>query len=175
MVDPVMFRSGPSDWETPPELFDRLWEQFGPFDLDPCCRPDQHSAQRVWKNGGTLFVPSELGYADPGRSIIEEGLCHPWNGRVFMNPPFGPRGIWIPQWVGKAVGETVCGNARRVVALLPARTDTRWWQDFILKGINMVADCHAYLACVQFLPGRLRFVGAKWPAPFPSAVVVWEG
>jgi hypothetical protein len=57
---------------------------------------------------------------------------------------------------GKRSGE---GGAI-IVALVPARTDTRWWHEHVAQ--------HE----VEFLPGRLRFGGAKHSAPFPSAIVI---
>ena len=48
--------------------------------------------------------------------------------------------------------------------LLPARTDTKWWQEFIVNNP---------MASVKFVKGRLKFGGAKNPAPFPSAIVVF--
>jgi hypothetical protein len=48
------------------------------------------------------------------------------------------------------------------VCLVPARTDTRWWHDYAMRGE------------VRLLPGRLRFGDARNSAPFPSAVVVFR-
>ena len=48
--------------------------------------------------------------------------------------------------------------------LIPARTDTRWWHDYIDGNPN---------ASVHFINGRLKFGGAKNPAPFPSAIVIY--
>lgn len=56
------------------------------------------------------------------------------------------------------------GEAQRVVCLLPARTDTRWWQQVV----------QPQAALVRFLPGRVRFGEARAGAPFPSAVVVFD-
>lgn len=85
------------------------------------------------------------------------GLLQPWRGNCWMNPPYG-RGIG--KWIEKAVAEAK--NGSRVVCLLPARTDTAWWHGFVLP--------HGH---VHFLRGRVRFEGAKHPAPFPSAIVVF--
>lgn len=85
---------------------------------------------------------------------IIDGLDNPWHGTVYCNPPYG-REIW--RWVQKAVVEYECGNASEVILLVPARTDTHWW--------SMLA---AYPWCG--IRGRLTFVGAENPAPFPSAV-----
>ena len=102
------------------------------------------------------------------------GLRSAWIGRVFMNPPYGRE---IGCWVAKAVNAVESGSAERVVALLPARTDTRWWQSYVMTSLDGV---HPRARLVRFLPGRLRFgrqscqLGAINSAPFPSVVVVWE-
>ena len=88
----------------------------------------------------------------------DDGLRRPWTGRVFCNPPYGRA---IAAWVAKA-REAATTTADLVVLLVPARTDTRWWHE------------HVAHAEVEFLPGRVRFVGAKAGAPFPSAVVVFR-
>jgi len=49
-----------------------------------------------------------------------------------------------------------------VVCLVPARTDTRWWHDYAMKGR------------IEFIRGRLKFGNAKNSAPFPSALVIFS-
>jgi len=78
---------------------------------------------------------------------------------VFINPPYGRQ---LKAWVAKAKAEVLCGNARTVVALVPARTDTRYWHEHIAGD-----------ATVFFLRGRLRFGAAGAAAPFPSALALW--
>jgi site-specific DNA-methyltransferase (adenine-specific) len=73
-----------------------------------------------------------------------------------MNPPYGRE---IGRWVKKAFEESLKGAV--VVCLLPARTDTVWWQEFVKRG-------H-----VHFVRGRLKFGDAKNAAPFPSAIVTF--
>ncbi len=90
---------------------------------------------------------------------VDDGLSLPWHGAVFVNPPYG-RGLGA--WVAKAKAEVLSGNARTVVALIPARTDTRYWHEHV-----------AGVATVFFLRGRLRFGTAGAAAPFPSAIVLW--
>jgi site-specific DNA-methyltransferase (adenine-specific) len=76
-----------------------------------------------------------------------------------MNPPYGAT---IGQWMRKA-HESVCsGTAELVVCLVPARTDTRWWHDYATQGE------------IRYFRGRLRFGDGKYPAPFPSALVVFR-
>ena len=78
---------------------------------------------------------------------------------MFVNPPYGRE---LARWIAKAKAEVEQGRARCVVALVPSRTDTRWWHEHI-------AGC----ADVYLLRGRLTFGEASQVAPFPSALVVW--
>ena len=79
--------------------------------------------------------------------------------RVFCNPPYSE----ISKWVEKAFRESRNDNTL-VVMLIPARTDTRYFHNFI----NNRAE-------VRFVRGRLKFGDAKTSAPFPSMVVVFRG
>lgn len=72
-----------------------------------------------------------------------------------MNPPYG-RNIGL--WVHKAA---TCGAT--VVCLLPARTDTRWFHEYIY-----------HKAEIRFLRGRLKFGDSKNSAPFPSMIVIFR-
>jgi hypothetical protein len=67
---------------------------------------------------------------------------------------------YFTAWMKKAYESALKGTL--VVCLVPARTDTKWWHMYAIKGE------------VWFVPGRLKFVGAKDGAPFPSAVVVFR-
>lgn len=163
-----------TDWETPHDLFEKLWDEFGGFDLDPCCSPGHYTECRIVAEGGYSFY--------------ETGLTAKWFGKVYMNPPYGRA---ISQWIEKAVSEVEKKNAELVVALLPARVDVKWWHKYV--GLNHVwtprfDDGHPSIVdgektaftgtmradAVRFLAGRLKFVGAKASAPFPSAIVVWK-
>lgn len=175
----TLFSSASGDWETPHDLFDKLWDEFGGFDLDPCCTVRHHTAHRILGNGGQIYVPDK-GAWEGGRDIID-GLAQPWHGKVYMNPPYG-RGIG--QWVEKAIDEVyIYRRAELVVALLPARTDTKWWQGHVLiscKAVDTGVPHKNYDLIegdadeVRFLPGRLKFSGAENAAPFPSAIVIWR-
>ncbi len=88
----------------------------------------------------------------------DDGLSQHWFGTVWMNPPYGRT---IGQWMRKAFESSLQGST--VVCLVPARTDTAWWHNYAAKG------------SVEFIRGRLKFGGHKNSAPFPSAVVVFEG
>ena len=95
-----------------------------------------------------------------GRYFTKEidGLAQSWAGEtVFMNPPYGRE---IGKWVRKAFEEWRRGAT--VVCLLPSRTDTAWWHDYCMKATE-----------IRFIRGRVKFVGGKYAAPFPSAVVIF--
>ena len=91
-------------------------------------------------------------------TVADDGLAQEWRGRCWMNPPYGRE---IGAWMAKAWRSSEAGAL--VVCLVPARTDTAWWHDFASKGE------------IEFLRGRLKFGGHKNSAPFPSAVVVFDG
>ena len=79
--------------------------------------------------------------------------------RVFCNPPYSA----IGKWVEKAYRETRNDNTL-VVLLIPARTDTRYFHDFIYNRAE-----------IRFVKGRLKFGQSKNSAPFPSMVVIFRG
>ena len=95
------------------------------------------------------------GYLDPCPATLSsptsDGLSYEWTGNVFVNPPYGRV---IGQWTSKATHDPV----DELLLLVPARTDTRWFQPLF-----------DYPIC--FLRGRLHFSGHKNSAPFPSALI----
>lgn len=134
----VHFSSTTDLWATPQSLFDELNQEFR-FTLDVCAIPENAKCP-------TFYSPTE------------DGLAQPWTGVCWMNPPYG-RAIGL--WVAKAYRAAIEGTT--VVALLPARTDTTWWHEYVVKAKD-----------IRFLRGRLRFGDARNSAPFPSAVVVFH-
>ena len=88
----------------------------------------------------------------------DDGLSQEWQGICWMNPPYGRT---IGRWMKKAYESSLDGAT--VVCLVPSRTDTNWWHDFATKGD------------ITFIKGRLKFGSAKNSAPFPSAIVVFNG
>ena len=137
----TMFSSKSTGWSTPQDFFDHLDQQFGPFTLDPCATEQNYKVKN--------YLTEK-----------DNGLEQSWEGHtVFMNPPYGRE---IKHWIKKAYEEGQKDNTT-VVALLPARTDTKYWHEYVMK-----ADC------VFFLKGRLKFGGCDNSAPFPSAIVVFR-
>lgn len=143
----VHFSSATDDWATPQYLFDQLDAKYGPFMLDVCATDANKKCR--------FFFNEEM-----------DGLAQDWhstfmhNNRVWMNPPYGRT---IGHWVEKAYRQSKRGCL--VCCLLPARTDTRWFHDFIYNKPNVT---------IEFVKGRLKFGKAKNSAPFPSMVVVFH-
>ena len=88
----------------------------------------------------------------------QNGLEEEWKGNCWMNPPYGKE---IREWMRKAYESMMEGAT--VVCLVPARTDTAWWHEYAMKDK------------ITFIRGRMKFGGQKNSAPFPSAIVVFEG
>lgn len=135
-ISESLYSSKTDMWETPQELFDELDSEFH-FDLDVCAIAENTKCN--------LFYTPE-----------QDGLIQPWYGTCWCNPPYGRQ---ITKWVKKAA-ESDC----TVVMLLPARTDTKWFHDYIYKRVE-----------IRFLKGRLKFGNSKNSAPFPSMIVVFRG
>lgn len=85
------------------------------------------------------------------------GLQSPWGSVNFVNPPYSD----MSNWARKAHEEWKLGKT--VVMLIPSRTDTRYWHDYIMKATE-----------IRFIKGRLKFGNAKNNAPFPSCIVVFN-
>lgn len=111
MINAVMFSSNKDLWETPQEFFNKLDAEFH-FDLDVCAIPSNAKCQRY-------YTPED------------DGLSQPWEGRVWCNPPYGRQ---ISKWVQKAAQSAAEGAI--VVMLLPARTDTKWFHNYIFTCLS---------------------------------------
>lgn len=136
----VLFSSKKEIWATPQDFFDKLNEEFH-FTLDPCALPENAKCSKY-------FTPED------------DGLQQNWGGEiVFCNPPYGRKTC---DWVKKAHHESKKPNTR-VIMLLPARTDTKWFHEFIY---NISSE-------IRFIKGRLKFGNANQSAPFPSMVVIF--
>lgn len=123
------------EWYTPPQLFDRLGLRF---DLDPAS-----------PNPPVPWVPAD-------RFYWEDGHLLPWEGRVWLNPPYGPAAIpFIDRMIEHDYG----------LMLLPARTETRAFQRAATAA-----------EAVVFLSDRLHFVrpdGHQSRSSFASALLVF--
>lgn len=141
----VLFSRKSDEWATPDDLFQKLDNEFQ-FTVDAAATKENTKCK--------YYFDSE-----------RDGLEQDWgNEVVFVNPPYSQ----ISKWVEKAAHESGMWDTERnctVVMLLPARTDTRWFHDYIYNKRR----CE-----VRFLKGRLKFKGADNSAPFPSMVVIFR-
>lgn len=139
----VMFSSKKMDWATPQDFYDKLNSEFH-FTLDPCADESNHKCDRYYTER-------------------DNGLEQCWGGgqTVFCNPPYGRV---IKDWVKKCSEEAKRPDTT-VVMLIPARTDTAYFHDYIYKKPNVE---------IRFLRGRLKFGDGKNSAPFPSMVVIFR-
>ena len=136
MPDNVHFSSKTDEHYTPRVVLDCV-EKLFTVDLDPCA-------------GSGDLVDAQRRFTKE-----QDGLQHAWEGTVYMNPPYGRM---IGRWVDKLLFEYTQGNVLEAVALLPSRTDTKWF-----KSLKKYPHC--------FIWGRLRFGGSINAAPFPSMAV----
>ena len=137
MINNSLFSSKNEEWETPQYLFESLDQEFK-FTVDVASNDENY---KVYKH----------------YTKKEDGLNQNWNNeRVWCNPPYGKN---IYEWVKKAYL-----SKSLVVMLLPARTDTKWFHEYILNKAE-----------IRFLKGRLRFGNSKNSAPFPSMIVIYKG
>lgn len=88
-----------------------------------------------------------------------DGLKIQWKERNFINPPYGRE---VGKWIRHGYEESLTGKL--CVFLIPSRTDTRWWHDYVMRADE-----------VRYIKGRLRFDDQKNSAPFPSCVVIFDG
>lgn len=125
--------------ETPKYLFDKISSIFN-FSLDVCALPENAKCENY-------YTPKD------------DGLSKPWKGGVWCNPPYGRE---ISSWVKKAYEESQKEYNSFVLMLLPARTDTRWWWEYVQGK-----------ATLFFIKGRVKFGDHNVGAPFPSVLALY--
>ena len=120
------------------------------------------SARGDWKTPKVLYqaLNAEFHFDhDPCPTMPKtDGLESDWGSVSFVNPPYGKE---ITKWIQKGYQENLKGKT--VVFLLPSRTDTKWWHDYVMKAEE-----------IRFIRGRLKFDDQKNSAPFPSAIAVFR-
>ena len=140
MFNKSLFSSRSDNWETPQEVFD-YWNNIYQFNVDVCADEHNHKCPFYY-------------------SKEDDGLTKDWFGSVWCNPPYGKD---ISKWIEKAYNEWK-DNGTDVVMLLPSRTDTKWFHNYILPFCEIV-----------FIKGRLKFNNSKTSAPFPSMIAIFKG
>lgn len=139
MMTKGMYTSSSEEWGTPQELFNKLNEEFK-FTFDICASEENAKCHKYYTKE-------------------EDALKQEWGGVIWMNPPYGRQ---IGNWVKKA-RDAAQQEKATVVCLLPARTDTAWWHDYVMKADE-----------IRLIRGRLKFGDGKGSAPFPSAIAVFR-
>lgn len=139
-INKVLFSSATDQWATPQGFYDELNSEFH-FTLDPCADSTNHKCPKYFTKE-------------------DDGLIQDWGGNVvFCNPPYGRE---VGKWVEKCYKESKKPDTT-VVMLIPARTDTKWFHEYIYKKAE-----------IRFIKGRLKFGDSKNSAPFPSMVVIFN-
>jgi len=136
-VNQTWFNRSKVEYETPDEIFNPLDDEFG-FTLDVCADKDNTKCE--------LFYSKE-----------QDSLSRKWQGVCWMNPPFGRE---MKKWVKKAYESWKEGAT--VVCLLPSRTNTLWWHDWVMKGE------------VRFIKGEVTFKGQKNGLWMPMSIVIFK-
>lgn len=132
-----------NDWGTPEWLVGAARAALGGrIDLDPCGNPE-----RVLPGIARTFLPPQ-----------DDGLALPWEGTVFVNPPFGKP---LDAWMAKAESEAVTRGAE-IVFLAPAVVSRACWHRHVPKASS-----------ICFLKGRVTFDGAQHSATFPVALIYY--
>ena len=137
-MNKVLFSSNYDQWCTPIDLFKNLDQEFN-FDVDLCASDENHLCRM---------------YFTALNSCLDKdfyGKC------IYCNPPYS-RSMY--KFIKKCFDLSKNNN---VVMLLPARTDTKWFHEFIYNKAE-----------IRFLKGRLKFSGSKNFAPFPSMIVIYN-
>lgn len=138
-MNKVLFSSKKENWETPQNLFDELNKEFN-FTVDVASDENNYKVSKYYTKK-------------------EDGLQQNWeNETVWCNPPYGRE---IGKWIKKAFDSC----SATIVMLIPARTDTKWFHEYIYKKNNVE---------IRFLKGRLKFGNSKNSAPFPSMIVIFK-
>lgn len=140
MINKGLFSSNTNEWATPVKFFEELNKEFN-FTLDPCANELNYKCAK--------YYTKEI-----------DGLAQSWGGEVvFCNPPYGRE---LPLWVKKCYEEHK-KHGITVVMLIPARTDTSYFHEYIYGKSE-----------IRFIRGRLKFNDCKQSAPFPSMVVIYK-
>lgn len=142
MIQKQLFTSNNQHHNTPNNVLE-LVRKFGPITVDPCS--NQYS-----------LVNAKISYD----GITKDGLIEPWHGIIFVNPPYGRHQI---HWIKRCVDVLYRNPDNQIFLLVPARTDTKNFQDWIYPGADKIC----------FIKGRLKFLlngQEQDPAPFPSLI-----
>lgn len=158
MNSAVMFSKASDEWATPIKTFLALDREFN-FTLDAAAMREN------------ALCPAYLG-PDHDNVSCRDALQCDWSRQmgsriathaVWLNPPYSKCSAFI----AKSSHEAQKGCT--VVCLVPSRTDTAWWHNYIW---NAAANRTYRGVEIRFIRGRLKFGSCENSAPFPSVVIV---
>jgi site-specific DNA-methyltransferase (adenine-specific) len=136
----ALFSSDFHGYSTPSELFEWANKRFN-FTVDVCADKSNHKCSKYYTEESN-------------------GLLQSWRDEVaWCNPPYNRTKLWIL----KGINEIKNNDCETVVYLIPARVETKLWQEVIAPDASKII----------FLKGRLKFSGNRNSAPFPSALVIF--
>jgi len=150
----VMFSSKSDEWATPDGLYETLHAEFD-FNVDGAATASNSRCTFYYCLDWVDALKQS--WSTDSRWIIKP--------TVWLNPPYSQ----CYEFIAKAAEEA--RNGCTVVCLVPSRTDTRWFHDYVWD-----RETHQPQPGVEvrFLKGRLKFGGAKAGAPFPSMIVIFS-
>lgn len=151
MNSEIMFSSKSDEYSTPSDFYNHLDNLFEfVFDL-ACSKENCKTADGFTKEENAL----DQDWFQITEDCIKEGKT----GWLWLNPPYS----MCREFADKCYSEMLLGA--KIIMLVPSRTDTKWFHDFIYKkeGIE-----------IEFIKGRLKFGDSKNSAPFPSMLIKFE-
>ena len=137
------------EWYTPSHIIESARVVLGAIDLDPASNPIAQERVRA-----TQFFTKH-----------DNGLLHPWHGRIFCNPPYSYP--LIRQFVEKLVAEHAAGNVSAAILLTNSQTSAAWFNE---------ASLVASRVCLP--TGRIRFHrpnGELGPSPKQGQAIFFFG
>jgi len=154
MKNKDLFTSDSNEWYTPQKLFNDIQDWFNiKFTLDPCATKESAKCDKYYTKE-------------------DNGLDQDWGGEiVFINPPYGGKDKKIQdKFISKAYEESKKPNTTCIL-LIPARTETKRWQNIIFKHAKIILFINGRIKFQKLEDEKLVFKGVS---TFPSAIVYFS-